>query len=73
MNGLCQFRLCELSNEELINKIDSKVDTMYQTGVVPSMTVPANPDDDLDLLIGELLLRFIDLLAVKPIEDSPLQ
>lgn len=64
MNAIVSFRLCKLSDEELINKIDLETDQMYKDGKVPSRHIPARPDDDYDLLIGELLLRFKEKLTV---------
>ena len=32
MNGLVSFRLCSLSNEELVDKVDQAIDKMYQEG-----------------------------------------
>ena len=57
MNAITSFRLCTLSNEELINRVDKMTDEMYQTGKIPSRNIPARPDQDYDLLIGELLVR----------------
>ena len=58
MNTISSFRLCTLSNEDLIKKVDSITDNMYKTQKVPNMHIPAMPDDDYDLLVGELLQRF---------------
>ena len=58
MNQIASFRLCTLSDKELLEAVDKMTDKMYQTQKVPSMNVPACPDSDYDLLIGELLLRF---------------
>jgi hypothetical protein len=58
MNGLVSFRLCTLTDEQLINRIDELTDNMYREQKVPSRHIPARPNDDYDLLIGELLLRY---------------
>ncbi len=58
MNGIVQFRLCNLTNEQLAQKVDECVDRIYQTGEIPVRHIPARPDDDFDLLIGELIMRF---------------
>lgn len=58
MNGIVQFRLCSLSDKELLEKVDKLTDKMYAEGVIPSRHIPARPNDDYDLLIGELLVRF---------------
>ena len=58
MNSIARFRLCTLTDEELLQKVDDLTDKMYQQSKVPTRNVPARPNDDYDLLIGELLLRF---------------
>lgn len=58
MNSITFFRLCRLTDEELLDKVDSLTDEMYKTGKIPSRYIPARPDDDYDLLVGELILRF---------------
>ena len=58
MNGIVSFRLCTLSDEELIEKVDQGTDEMYKTGKIPARHIPARPDQDYDLLVGELILRF---------------
>ena len=65
MNGIANFRLCKLSNENLIKKIDLMTDEMYMSGKIPDRHVPARPDDDYDLLIGELILRFKGITQTK--------
>lgn len=63
MNALSKFRLCTLSDRELLDKVDSMTDEMYKTGKIPNRHIPALPDDDYDLLVGELLQRFIEQTA----------
>ena len=58
MNGIAHFRLCTLTDKQLIQEVDRLTDEMFKTGKVPSCPVPARPDKDLDLLTGELILRF---------------
>mgnify|MGYP007077559471 CR=1 FL=1 len=59
MNTIAKFRKCTLTDEELISKIDRLTDKMYSPPLrVPHRHIPAKPDEDYDLLIGELLLRF---------------
>jgi hypothetical protein len=65
MNAICQFRLCTLSNAELLEKIEKITDEMYESGQVPYQHIPAQPNNDYDLLIGELLLRFAKLINVE--------
>ena len=38
-------------------------DEIYTTGKIPTRHIPARPDDDYDLLIGELLSRYSQLLT----------
>lgn len=59
MNAIASFRKCTLSDTQLIEKIDKAVDKMYTDGKIPNRNIPARPDEDLDLLIGELLLRYL--------------
>lgn len=59
MNGIVGFRKCTLTDSELIKKVDKLVDGMYKPPCsIPARHIPAKPDDDFDLLIGELLVRF---------------
>ena len=60
MNTIASFRLCKLSDEELVKRVDKACDKMYQTGKIPDRHIPARPDDDFDLLLGELIQRFMD-------------
>lgn len=58
MNGLVVFRLCTLTDKELVRKVDEMSDKMFEENKIPPKTVPARPDDDFDLLLGELIYRF---------------
>ena len=58
MNAIAHFRKCTLSDEELLAKVDLLTDQIYQTGTIPSRHIPARPDEDYDLLVGELILRY---------------
>ena len=63
MNAICQFRKCTLKDEELAREIERITDEMYsKTHEVPMKQIPARPDKDYDLLIGELLIRFRELI-----------
>lgn len=57
MNAIVSFRKCTLSDAELIEKIDKLTDKMYQNGKIPDRQIPARPDEDYDLLVGELIYR----------------
>ena len=61
MNNIAGFRLCTLTNEELIKKVDQECDNMYKTEKIPDRFIPARPNEDFDLLLGELLQRFSEL------------
>lgn len=58
MNAIASFRLCTLSDDELLEKIDEQTDSMFKNQKVPNRHIPAQPNEDYDLLVGELLLRF---------------
>lgn len=60
MNSMTSFRLCKLSDQELLEKVDRMTDEIFQKQEVPSRHIPAKPDNDYDLLVGELILRFKD-------------
>jgi hypothetical protein len=57
MNTIASFRKCTLSTIELIAKIDVQTDVMFKKQEVPTRHIPAQPNDDYDFLIGELVLR----------------
>jgi hypothetical protein len=60
MNGIAQFRKTTLNDKELVARVDALCDQMYQTGKLPDRQIPARPNDDFDILLGELLLRFTE-------------
>lgn len=62
MNAITSFRLCTLSDEELLKKVDEMTDDIYTNGRLPARHIPARPNDDYDLLVGELLIRFQSML-----------
>lgn len=57
MNSIASFRMCTLPTIDLIAKIDAQTDVMFKTQKVPSKHIPAQPNEDYDLLVGELVLR----------------
>jgi hypothetical protein len=65
MNAITKFRMCTLSNDELLKKVDELTDKMYQTGRIPERQIPARPNDDYDLLVGELVVRFSEMIDHK--------
>lgn len=62
MNKIVGFGLCTLSDQELLAKVDAGTDKMYQTGKIPDRQIPARPNDDYDLLVGELVRRYNERL-----------
>ena len=57
--GLIQFRKCTLTDKELAGAVAEGLAKMYTPPVeVPSRNIPARPDQDFDLLVGELVFRF---------------
>ena len=62
MNAITSFRLCTLSDKDLLNKVDKLTDKIFTEQKIPSRHVPARPNEDYDLLVGELILRFNQLL-----------
>jgi uncharacterized protein (UPF0147 family) len=63
MNIIVSFRLCKLTDEELINRVDKLTDGIYKDGKIPPRHIPAEPDNDFDLLVGELLVRFKERIS----------
>ena len=61
MNSIAGFRLCKLNGEDLIKKVDEHTDNIYKQGRIPDRHIPARPEQDFDLLVGELMLRFKEI------------
>jgi hypothetical protein len=70
MNKIVGFGLCKLSDKELMEKVDKHVDDIYRTGRIPSRHIPARPDEDFDLLIGELIMRYYAVVYNKSKETA---
>jgi len=62
MNSLVNFRLCTLTDEELLKAVDAKTDELSKAGTF-TLPVPARPNEDYDLLVGELVFRFNERLT----------
>lgn len=62
MNAIAIFRKCDLSDIDLLSEIDKQTDEMFEKQKVPVRQIPASPNKDYDLLIGELILRFKDMM-----------
>lgn len=66
MNAIVKFRKCTLTDDQLLKAVDNAVDEIYKKAEVgdyspPYRHIPARPNSDFDLLVGELILRFQDL------------
>ena len=56
-----QFRKCTLNDKTLTEAVASELFKMYTPPVaVPSRRIPAQPDEDFDLIVGEMVVRFIE-------------
>jgi len=62
MNTIAKFRLCDLSDIELLEKVDKMTNEIFKCGKIPDRHIPARPNEDYDLLVGELILRFNQLI-----------
>ena len=62
MNSIVNFRQCTLSDKELIEKVDKMTDEIFITRKLPSMHIPARPNEDYDLLVGEVIRRYSELV-----------
>lgn len=71
MNKIVSFRLCKLTDRELIERVDVATDNMFKTGIFPPRNIPARPDADYDLLVGELLLRFKEITGLLATFKAP--
>lgn len=63
--GIALFRNTTLQDQELIKKIMEGLLEMYDTGEVPARHIPARPDEDFDILVSELVLRYAEKLNKK--------
>lgn len=76
MNAITNFRKCTLTNEELMQMVDQQTDAIFTLGKIPTRHIPARPNKDYDLLVGELILRFKELTeqsqlhAIMQVEGS---
>jgi hypothetical protein len=66
MNKIVYFRKCTLSDKELIAKVDKKTDELFRNETdrerVLTRHIPAQVNEDYDLLVGELIIRFNELV-----------
>jgi len=62
--GLVQFRKCTLTDELLAEAVAAGLNKMYSEPVsVPTRHIPARPDEDFDLLVGEMAIRLLERSA----------
>lgn len=67
MNTIATFRKCILTDDELIRAVDKATDEIFKNGQIPSRNIPARPNEDYDLLVGELIIRYQEkFLNPKP-------
>ena len=65
--GIVQFRKCTLSDKELAEKVAEGLNKMYTEPVsVPPRHIPAQPDNDFDLIVAELIVRFLEAKNIQP-------
>lgn len=63
--GLIQFRKCTLTDKPLAEAVAAGLVEMYKEPVsVPIRHIPARPDEDFDLLVGEIVVRFLEKLEL---------
>ena len=59
--GLVQFRKCTLTDRGLAEAVAKGMNEMYTDPVsVPARQIPARPDEDFDLITGELIVRYLE-------------
>ena len=58
--GIVNFRLCTLTDEELLYEVGQKLERLF-CGEIPARHIPARPNEDFDLLVGELMVRFYEI------------
>jgi hypothetical protein len=64
--GLVQFRKCSLTDKELAEKVAEGLNKMYTEPVsVPSRHIPAQPNNDFDLIVAELIVRFLEAKNIE--------
>lgn len=67
MDRVVSFRKCTLTNQQLLNKVDEMTNGLYdvkhksERDRILTRHIPAKPNSDYDLLIGELVLRFKEM------------
>lgn len=63
--GVALFRKCKLTDIELVRAVSDGLNEMYRVGKIPVRMIPARPDEDFDLILGELIIRFIEKSGIS--------
>lgn len=64
--GVAQFITCTLTDQELADAVAEGLCKMYQPPFrVPDRHIPAQPNNDFDLLVAELIMRFMEKEDMK--------
>ena len=59
--GLVQFRKCTIADRDLAEAVVKGMNEMYTDPVsVPTRQIPARPNEDFDLITGELIVRYLE-------------
>lgn len=58
--GIVNFRKCTLDDRELCRRATDALNQMYNDGKIPARHIPAQPNEDFDLLVGELVVRMLE-------------
>ncbi len=58
--GVVQFRKCTLTDKQLAVAVAEALNKMYDDGKTPTRSIPAQVNEDFDLLVCELVVRFIE-------------
>jgi len=59
--GLVQFRKCTLTDRDLAEAVAKGMNEMYTDPIsVPTRQIPARPNEDFDLITGELIVRYLE-------------
>jgi len=63
MNEIVNFRKCTLTDKDLLEKVDEYTDKLFKGDKnILTRHIPARPNEDYDLLIGEIIYRFKEKL-----------
>lgn len=61
LSSILNFSKSTLSDYDLAQKVLEQLERMYEPPyIVPYRSIPALPDEDFDLLVGSLIIRFLE-------------